>query len=272
MKLSTITLLHLAIAASAAVLGSDHDFQGLKPQKETGGAPSWWSSLREGASAVAADIDDFFGTAEEELLDELDSLAFGEHDDADRFFGGHSPHHGRDFSNLTIYQIISESNYTKTFAKFVDKHDNIVDILNSTDANYTLFVPIDHGRKGKDHDKSDDKPSDEFVEHALQYHIADGEYPARRLWRTHTLPTLLKEPFLGGEAQRLRIGFSILSGIRVNFFSKVVAANFVSLPPPPQHAVTWKVTATKTPGTTDRQERHHSRRRPPAPAAAHGRP
>lgn len=127
-----------------------------------------------------------------------------------------------DFSNYTIYELISGSKHTTNFSKLVDKHDKIVKLLNDTDGEYTLFVPVDgaFAHIPKDHDK----PSDEFVERLLQYHVGLDSYPAKRILATHTLPTALKESLLGDHPQRLRTSVG-LSGVRVNVYSKVIAAN-----------------------------------------------
>lgn len=138
--------------------------------------------------------------------------------------GRHGRHgrHGPHKSNLTIYQLISKSNYTTKFAKLVDEYDDIVQLLNSTSANYTLFVPVD---EAFEHIPEDKKPSKEFVEAVLKYHIGLGLYPAGRVLVTHTLPTALDEPLLGDKPQRLRTSVGILSGVRVNFYSKVIAVD-----------------------------------------------
>lgn len=139
-----------------------------------------------------------------------------------------------DFPDLTIYQLISLSNYTTKFYKLVSEYPDLVDTLNSTKANYTLFVPVDsafdhipehHHHKGKDGKK---KPSKKFIESVLQYHIGLDTYNARRILTTHTLPTTLDEKLLGKEPQRLRTSVG-LGGVRLNFYSKVVAADIVSL-------------------------------------------
>ncbi|CAM1508845.1 Fc.00g025840.m01.CDS01 [Cosmosporella sp. VM-42] len=127
-----------------------------------------------------------------------------------------------DFSNYTIYQLISESNYTTNFSRIVDKYDSVVKMLNDTDSEYTLFAPIDSAFE--DIPKHHDKPSKEFVESLLNYHIGSGSYPAGKILTTHTLPTELHESFLGGEPQRLRTSVG-LSGVRINVYSKVVAVN-----------------------------------------------
>ncbi|KAI0138142.1 FAS1 domain-containing protein [Hypoxylon sp. NC0597] len=152
-------------------------------------------------------------------------------------------HHGH-ATNLTVYQTIKSSNYTAEFAKLVDDFPDVVDKLNSTSANVTVFVPLNHAfkkipRHGKDH-----KPPKEFVEKVLKYHILPGFYPAGRVLAHHTLPTAFEEEELGGRPQRLRVSASLF-GVKLNFYSKVVYANLITkngavhgvdsilVPPPP---------------------------------------
>lgn len=137
-------------------------------------------------------------------------------------------HHGHgDDSSFTIYELISKSKFTTKFAKLVDDHPSVVDLLNSTSANYTLFVPIDKAFEDiPDHHKH---PSKEAVENALLYHIGVGEYPARKILHSYTLPTAYDEDWLGGEPQRLRTSVN-LGGVKLNFYSKVIAADIVSCP------------------------------------------
>lgn len=140
--------------------------------------------------------------------------------------GGHHGHHGHDdddeFRSRTIYQIINDNKHTTRFAKLINERQNLVELLNSTETNSTLFVPIDEAFEHIP-DDDDHKPSDEFVDKLLAYHIGVGNFPVKNIIDTHTFPTHLKEPLLGGEPQRLRIrvGFT---GVRVNFYSKVVKA------------------------------------------------
>jgi len=161
--------------------------------------------------------------------------------------GGHGRHghHGHNKGeNLTVYQVIHATNFTKKFAALVDEYPEIVKTLNSTNANVTTFVPIDKAfEKIPDHHK---KPSKEVIERILQYHVVPGYYPAGRVLAHHTLPTLMKEEALGDRPQRLRISIGFL-GVRLNFYSKVVGVNLftkngvihcvdsILLPPPPAH-------------------------------------
>ncbi|KAI1092802.1 FAS1 domain-containing protein [Rostrohypoxylon terebratum] len=140
----------------------------------------------------------------------------------------HGPHgpHGH-FTNLTVYQAIHASNHTTKFAKLVDDFPDIVDKLNTTSANVTIFVPTDHAfEKIPDHVK-DHKPPKEFVEKLIKYHVLPGFYPAGRVVSSHTLPTTLEEEQLGGQPQRIRVSFGLF-GVKLNFFSKVVFANLIT--------------------------------------------
>ncbi|UNI24956.1 hypothetical protein JDV02_010670 [Purpureocillium takamizusanense] len=187
-------------------------WQGRLPSQDT-----LVSTLGGTADRLASAFDsavDAVEDARHELSDKLTEVLSGHPHDDDK----HKHRH------LTIYELIQHSEYTTKFAKIVDEHPSIVKLLNSTKAgNYTLFVPTDEAFKDvPDHDG--DKPDKEFVEKVLRYHVGLGEYPAKRILTTHTLPSALDEPWLGDEPQRLRtsVGFQ---GVTVNFYSKVVAAN-----------------------------------------------
>ncbi|GJN74792.1 fasciclin domain-containing protein [Purpureocillium lilacinum] len=171
------------------------------------------STIGETADRLASAFDsavDAVEDARHELSDKLTDILSG-HDDDDK----HKHHH------LTIYELIQHSEYTTKFAKIVDEHPGIVKLLNSTKANHTLFVPTDAAFKDVPHDE---KPDKETVEKILRYHIGLGEYSAKRILTTHTLPTTLDESWLGDEPQRLRTSIG-LHGVSINFYSKVVAAN-----------------------------------------------
>lgn len=153
-------------------------------------------------------------------------------------FHGHHPHHHR--ANKTIYELISKSNYTTKLAKLINEYPDLVDILNGTKANYTLFAPTDAAFEKIP--KGHKKPSKELIKKVLAYHVSPEFYPAGRVVTSHTIPTTLGEDSLGGEAQRLRVSLSLLTGLRLNFYSKVVAVNIVrGLFPPFQTQLTYLV-------------------------------
>jgi uncharacterized surface protein with fasciclin (FAS1) repeats len=135
---------------------------------------------------------------------------------------GHHPHHK---PNLTVYQLINGSKYTTKFAKLINEYPDIVESLNKTAVNVTVFAPTDKAfEKIPDHGK---KPSKDLIKKILEYHLVPEIYPASRVLVTHTMPTALDEERLGGQPQRLRVSIG-LGGIKINFFSKIVAVNIVS--------------------------------------------
>jgi uncharacterized surface protein with fasciclin (FAS1) repeats len=192
----------------------------------------WWtplvSSSKERISSLVDESADYLSSGFEKVVDAAENVQ-------DKFrtyldeavdqgnLGIKGGHH--DFPDKTIYDLISLSNYTTKFHKLVSEYPDIVETLNSTKANFTLFVPIDEAFDNiPEHHKHDKKPSKEFIESLLKYHIGLGEYRAKTILTTHTLPTALDEKFLGGEPQRLRTSVG-LSGVRVNFYSRVVATD-----------------------------------------------
>ncbi|KAI0172664.1 FAS1 domain-containing protein [Hypoxylon sp. FL1284] len=239
MRYST-TLLPLVAAATAVVIPDEATakqlvFEAEKQTKET--VSSWWESLPDGH--------DILSPAEDVLQDTLDTvekqtdwlgdlLSKAETDDvesdmsdflspSDLTSGGHR--HGPPHStNLTIYQSIKASNYTKKFAALVDGFPDLVDKLNSTSAgNVTAFVPSDRAFDkipgGHHH-----KPPKELVEKIIEYHVLPGLYPAGRVLARSTLPTALKADRLGGRPQRLRVSVGLF-GVKLNFYSKVIFPN-----------------------------------------------
>lgn len=232
-------IIPLAAAAGAFVVPDVEIFSqlpvhGQPPHHEDSSWQDWFpsadsisSTVHDVVESLSSSVEETFHNVKnkvetefESIFDEEASLAVEELDASDK---PHRNPHKK--SNLTIYQLISQSKYTTEFAKLVDEYDDIVQLLNSTSANYTLFVPVN---SAFEHIPKDKKPSKEFVESVLKYHIGLGLYPAGRVLVTHTLPTALDEPLLGNKPQRLRTSVGLLSGVRVNFYSKVVAVDIVS--------------------------------------------
>ncbi|KAI1141132.1 FAS1 domain-containing protein [Hypoxylon sp. FL0543] len=195
----------------------------------------------EGLDRQTSKLRDAFINGLEELdikSDITDFLSPSDYIDKDHH--GHRAH----ATNLTVYQSIKASNYTSKFAKLVDDFPDLVDKLNSTSANVTVFVPTNHAFEKIPHHGKDHKPPKEFVEKVLKYHVLPGFYPAGRVLAHHTLPTALEEAELGDRPQRLRVSLGLF-GVRLNFYSKVVYANLITkngaihgvdsilVPPPP---------------------------------------
>lgn len=123
---------------------------------------------------------------------------------------------------MTIYQLISSSKYTTKLAELVSEDEELIKVLNGTEANYTLFAPTDHAFEKIP--KHGEKPSKELIKKVLLYHVSPDFYPASRVLVSHTIPTLLKEKNLGDYPQRIRLGLG-LKGLELNFYSRVVAIN-----------------------------------------------
>ena len=167
---------------------------------------------------TAFDAESWLDTAE---CDDADHGKHGKHGGHGRR-GRHGRHHK---SNMTVYQLIAESKYTTKLAKLISEYDDLVQLLNGTAANYTVFAPTD--KAFAKIPKHAPKPSKELLKKVLTYHVSSDFYPAGRVLVSHTIPTLLEGEDLGGEHQRLSTNIG-LKGLTVNFYSRVVAINIVS--------------------------------------------
>ncbi|RXG42045.1 hypothetical protein VDGE_07622 [Verticillium dahliae] len=216
-----ISTLPFAAIAAGIVVPSTNDLkdrQDFLPTKES--IASTVDSIKEDARHLASNVEDAVSYAGNKL-DSFATTIQQAFEEETRYYRGH--HHHPDTSNLTIYELISKSDYATKFFHLVNEHESLVKLLNSTKANYTVFVPTDEAFEHIP-DHHDKKPSKEFVEGLLKYHVGLGSYPAGRILYTHTIPTALDEPWLGDRPQRLRIRIG-LTGVRVNFYDKVVRAN-----------------------------------------------
>ena len=107
--------------------------------------------------------------------------------------GHRRPRHPHHKPNKTVYELISESKYTTKLAATINDDDFLVDLLNSTSANFTVFAPIDKAfEKIPEHGE---KPSKDIIRKVLSYHISPDFYPAGRVLVTKTVPTSLGELF-----------------------------------------------------------------------------
>jgi len=136
----------------------------------------------------------------------------------------------------------------------INDDPDLVKLLNSTKANHTLFVPTDYAFKRVP--KKIDIPKD-VIKKIILYHVSPGLWPTFGLLFQHTAPTELKLPTLGDNPQRLLAKWlGPIRGVRINYYSKVVAGNIpatngiihglsaILVPPPP--AI---VTISHLPGT-----------------------
>ncbi|KAF2858053.1 FAS1 domain-containing protein [Piedraia hortae CBS 480.64] len=136
------------------------------------------------------------------------------------------PHHGPPHH---LYQLIEKSKYTTKLAKLINKHDDIVEMLNSTKANYTVFAPTDKALKHIPCD-GDHEPSKEQLKDLLLYHTLDGLYTAKRIFFTHTAPTLLQSTHLSSKKEAQRVSFQLtLRGLSVNFKTRITHPNIMAV-------------------------------------------
>lgn len=132
----------------------------------------------------------------------------------------HPPGHEHGPPNQTVYELISKSKYTTKLAKLINDYPDLVDLLNGTTANFTVFAPTDAAfEKIPEHAP---KPSKEQLKKILTYHVSPEFYPAGRVLVTRTIPTALDAEFIKDVPQRLstQIGFK---GLTVNFYARIVA-------------------------------------------------
>ena len=234
MKLSvTAVALYAGVAIGAAV----PDVASQQEQLNQDNIPSentlfdsphsdaWWNQLvsadvvksafAEATEAAKSAVDISVGT-----LKEMEEKATKELNKLHHAKGDHKKH------KHTAYETIWSLPHTQKFAKLVSEFPDLVDVLNSTDSEseYTVFAPHDDAFKHIPDDH--EKPDKETIKKVLQYHIGDGKFKAKDVVTKYTLPTILKESWLGGEEQRLRTGWG-LKGVNINFYSKVVGADFV---------------------------------------------
>ena len=130
------------------------------------------------------------------------------------------PHHHK--PNMTLYELISKSKYTTKVAELIDEFPEIVEALNGTAHNYTVFAPID--RAFKKIPKHAPKPSKKMLKTFLEYHASKEFFPAGRVLASTTIPTALKGEAIGGFPQRLSTQFGF-RGLTINFYSRVIAVD-----------------------------------------------
>ena len=252
MKQTCLLSLAAAVTAYAVVVPDGLGPEQIVMQRKTPvQSEPWWGETRDGYAKAVEDLMNNIADSAEHGIDaamrglermgqtigrELGSLLDGrepEDDGMDRHRGhqgrrhghGHGHGHARD-NDRTIWEMLKESKYTTRFVKLVEEHDDVKEKLKDRKNDYTLFVPTDRAFEDL-LDGGDKKPSREFLDEILRYHIVPGRYSAGTVMSAHTLPTALELRDLGHHHQRLRISCGLM-GIYVNFYSKVVATNIAA--------------------------------------------
>lgn len=255
--MKSLSLFGLAAVASAFVLPNQETLNTLKLETHEDDAHPFWNNIPcaeriwedlekkfdEASSSVKQHIDeavDFTFDTAVEYGDKMEHAFAGQawldsaEDDVDVFDKPphhgpphhgpphrrphHPPHHGP--PNQTVYELISKSKYTTKLAKAIDEFPDLVELLNGTTANFTVFAPTDRAfAKIPEHAP---KPPKEFLKKLLTYHVSPEFYPAGRVLASRTIPTALKAEGIGGNPQRLATEISF-KGLTVNFYSRIVA-------------------------------------------------
>ncbi|QGA21450.1 hypothetical protein EYB26_009161 [Talaromyces marneffei] len=122
----------------------------------------------------------------------------------------------------TIYEQISTNKHTRIFTRIINQYDEVVEYLNSTSANYTIFVPIDAAFKGI-HDKHHNI-SKETILHWLEYHISPEVFTFHDFFNVQTVPTLSHEKTKGKFPQRISTSLT-RKGLTLNFYSHVIRSD-----------------------------------------------
>ncbi|OAA81794.1 Fasciclin domain family protein [Akanthomyces lecanii RCEF 1005] len=240
MKLSTVALSLCATGVAATPHKS-------APAHERAGAgeAQWWKSVASLESVPAAitavgeaiqrSTVDAAVSATQQIRDKaLEALKSLDHPHR-------PPKHGKD-PKLTIYQTLQAFDGASEFTKLLDDFPKLIDTLNSTDSEHTLFVPLNGA-----FDKIPDKfkhPSKEALGKFLHYHVVSGAKKAVNVVTSYTLESEAREAGLGDEHQRIRVGAS-WTGVKLNGYSKITAVDIkttngvihvisdVLVPPPP---------------------------------------
>lgn len=245
--MKVLSLLPLAFAASALVIPDTDTIESLTIQdQERPSHPFWkniknpskvWEELEEHFNSAAGQAKNKFDHAVEYVQDTVvhysDDLqtAFAgqawlespQHEPEHPPHGHHPPpHHGKPHDHepkKTVWEIIEGGKRFSKFAAVIKEFPDLVERLNGTSANFTVFVPTNCAFKHIPEDAP--KPPKAFVEKLLAYHISPEFYPAGRILVSRTIPTALEAEFIGGNPQRLSTQLGLF-GLTVNFYARIV--------------------------------------------------
>ncbi|KAJ3045199.1 hypothetical protein HDV00_011069 [Rhizophlyctis rosea] len=155
----------------------------------------------------------------------------------------HPPHDekpGDGDSAKTILQVISEDKAFHKLYKLISERETLVTALNSSDADVTLFAPVDSAFWLPPHHP---KVPPELITKGLLYHIADKTHLVEDLKDGELIDTGLTLGSLGDRPQKIRV-FEHNQHVALNFRSKIIkddikasngiiqAINHVLIPPP----------------------------------------
>ncbi|KAL2180958.1 Fasciclin domain-containing protein [Thermothelomyces heterothallicus CBS 202.75] len=245
--------LFLVAATAAALATRDDDKRDQivlienqdSPPADANAVQAWWDAFPNPGNLLSSVEERITKSIRGSKLDNFLSLADSDDEDEGEEGNPHLPHGGHGdghrHEDKTIYELIKDSQHASKFAKLVEEHDEIKQLLDDKEHNYTLFVPTDraldriHGGRKHRHEK----PSKEFILAFLKYHIVPGLYPAHRIQTSRTLPSELHPAALDGAStrrhkhkhnhhpQRIRsFTVPIVHLTRLNFRTRLVGPEF----------------------------------------------
>jgi uncharacterized surface protein with fasciclin (FAS1) repeats len=218
----------VALATAATVPDRSGSQQALLRDSSGRHHDSLWESLPGRNTDRGSSFEDMLDTVGQSIDKVVEAIArtgrrvVGSLTD-ERRHGRGDGYHSRD-TNETLYDLIQNSRYSRRFAKMISEYDDLRERLRDERREYTVFVPTD---EAFERIPENEKPSREFLEKILDYHVVPGEYSSGRIMAAHTLPTVLEERDLGHHHQRVRVSVGLF-GIHLNFYSQLVASNIVS--------------------------------------------
>ncbi|CAG8550953.1 12509_t:CDS:2 [Ambispora leptoticha] len=112
----------------------------------------------------------------------------------------------------TLYELISSDKRFTVLAKLVDEDEKLIEVLNKSEANLTLFAPVD---SAFDHVKH--WPSKECIRKAILYHIVPKTLCSYLIRTSRVLNSSITEPYLNDEPQKLRVGVLWRKRVFINY-------------------------------------------------------
>jgi hypothetical protein len=126
----------------------------------------------------------------------------------------------------TIWELVKESEHTSRLAELIAGDHDLVDILNSTESNYTIFALTNHALERLPRGR--DGLSRQATSSLLRYHIVDGKVSIDQVLGYQTLSTKLRESALGSKMQQRIVVREHRDRVVLNRRSLVVGVDMVS--------------------------------------------
>ncbi|OQD78474.1 hypothetical protein PENDEC_c001G04084 [Penicillium decumbens] len=125
-------------------------------------------------------------------------------------------------ANHTIWELINESSRASHLAELISDTDHLVNLLNSTVTNHTLFAPTNRALERL----LDERPPNKLLKRIEHYHVIPGLFATDKLRHQHqTLRTALNESSLGENMPQRVIVNMRRNRLVLNRRSRIIAGN-----------------------------------------------